>query len=112
MATVLRGDVRWAALEPVRGSEQGGRRPVLVLSDDLFNERSQTVIAMVVTSQPPRVGYPLNYELVGIGLPKRSWVKVTQVRTLAVERLGGLLGRATVSQVAEVVDALNEIIGA
>lgn len=112
MATVLRGDVRWAALDPVRGSEQGGRRPVLILSDDLFNERSQTVIAMVVTSQPPRVGYPLNYELTAIDLPKRSWVKVTQVRTLSVERLGGLLGRATVLQLAEVVDALNEIIGA
>lgn len=112
MATVLRGDVRWAALDPVGGSEQGGRRPVLVLSDDLFNERSQTVIAMVVTSQPPSVGYPLNYELTAIDLPKRSWVKVTQVRTLAVGRLGGLLGRATVLQLAEVVDALNEIIGA
>jgi mRNA interferase MazF len=112
MAAVLRGDVRWAALDPVRGSEQGGRRPVLVLSDDLFNERSQTVIAMVVTSQPPRAGYPLNYELVGIDLPKRSWVKITQVRTLAVERLGGLLGRATARQMVEIVDGLNEIIAA
>lgn len=112
MAAVLRGDVRWASLDRVRGSEQGGRRPVLILSDDLFNERSQTVIAMVVTSQQPRAGYPLNYELAGIDLPKRSWVKITQVRTLAVERLGSLLGRATPRQMAEVVEGLNEIIGA
>jgi mRNA interferase MazF len=67
---------------------------------------------MVVTSQPPRVGCPLNYDLTAIDLPKRSWVKVTQVRTLEDERLGGMLGRATVLQLAEVVDALNEIIGA
>ncbi len=84
----------------------------MVLSDDLFNERSQTVIAMVVTSQPPRAGYPLNYELAGIDLPKRSWVKITQVRTLAVERLGDLLGRATAHQMVEIVDGLNEIIAA
>jgi len=112
MAAVLRGDVRWAALDPVRGSEQDGRRPVLVLSDDLFNARSQTVIAMVVTSQPPRAGFPLSYELAGIDLPKRSWVKITQLRTLAVERLGRRLGRATAQQMADVVEGLNEIIAA
>ena len=112
MAAVLRGDVRWARLDPVRGSEQASRRPILILSDDPFNEHSQTVIAMIVTSQPPKAGYPLNYELVGIDLPKRSWVKITQVRTLAVERLGGLLGRATARQMVEIVDGLNEIIAA
>jgi mRNA interferase MazF len=84
---------------------------VLVISDDLFNERSRTVIAMVVTGQPPRVGYPLTYELTGIGLPKRSWVKVTQIRTLAVERLDERLGRATATQLVESVDALNEVVG-
>lgn len=84
----------------------------MVLSDDLFNERSQTVIAIVVRSQQPRAGYPLSYEIAGIDLPKRSWVKITQVRTLAVERLGGLLGRATAPQMIEIVDGLNEIIAA
>ena len=84
----------------------------MVLSDDLFNERSQTVIAMVVTSQQPRAGYQLNYELAGIDLPKRSWVKITQARTLAVERLSRLLGRDTERQMAELVDGLNEIIAA
>jgi mRNA interferase MazF len=53
MARILRGDIVWADLNPVRGREQAGRRPVLVLSHDVFNERSGTVIALALTSQPP-----------------------------------------------------------
>jgi mRNA interferase MazF len=53
MARILRGDVRWADLNPVRGREQAGKRPVLVLSHDVFNERSGTVIAVALTSQEP-----------------------------------------------------------
>ena len=49
MARILRGDVRWADLNPVRGREQAGRRPVLVISHDVFNERSGTVIALAIT---------------------------------------------------------------
>jgi len=52
MAGILRGDIRWADLNPVRGHEQGGPRPVLILSHDIFNERSGTVIAVAITSQP------------------------------------------------------------
>lgn len=111
MAAVLRGDIRWADLESTRGREQAGRRPVLVLSEDVFNERSGTVIAVAITGQVPRAGYPLSLELVDLDLPKRSWVKISQVRTLAVERLGDLLTRATPEQLADVVDGLNEIIG-
>lgn len=84
---------------------------MLVISDDLFNERSRTVIALAVTSQMPRAGYPLSYELVGLDLPKRSWVETTQVRTLAVDRLGDRLARATSLQLLEVVEGLNEVIG-
>lgn len=51
MARVLRGEVRWAELDPTRGHEQAGRRPVLVLSQDVFNQRSGTVIAVALTSQ-------------------------------------------------------------
>ena len=51
MARILRGEIRWADLNPVRGREQGGTRPVIILSQDVFNERSGTVIAMVITSQ-------------------------------------------------------------
>jgi mRNA interferase MazF len=108
---IRRGDLRWADLGSTRGSEQAGRRPVLVISDDVFNERSRTAIAMAITSQMPRAGFPLSYELVGLDLPKRSWVKTTQIRTLAVDRLGERLGRATDLQLLEVVEGLNEVIG-
>jgi mRNA interferase MazF len=111
MARILRGEIRWADLNRVRGSEQAGRRPVLVLSHDIFNERSGTVIAVAVTSQPQRAGFPLTLELKTGGLPKQSWVKISQIRTLAVERLGRRLGRAQPEEIAQVVDGLNEIVG-
>jgi mRNA interferase MazF len=111
MARVLRGEIRWADLNPVRGREQAGLRPVLVLSHDVFNERSGTVIAAALTSQPQRAGFPLSLELASPRLPKRSWVKISQIRTLSVERLGRKLGRASPEEVAEVVEGLYEIIG-
>ena len=111
MARILRGDIRWADLNPVRGREQAGHRPVLILSDDVFNERSGTVIAVAITSQPQRAGFPLTLELGSGELPKRSWVKIGQIRTLAVERIGKRLARATPEEVAQVVEGLNEIIG-
>lgn len=111
MARILRGEIRWADLNPVRGREQAGLRPVLVLSHDVFNERSGTVIAMALTSQPQRAGFPLTLELQAAKLPKRSWVKISQIRTLSAERIGAKLGRASPEEVAQVVEGLNEIIG-
>ena len=110
MAQILRGDVRWAELNPVRGHEQKGTRPVLILSHDVFNQRSGTVIAMAMTSQEPRAGFPLTLESKAPGLTKRSWIKIAQVRTLSVERIGKKLGRASDEEMARVVDGLNEII--
>jgi mRNA interferase MazF len=98
-------------LRPTRGREQAGRRPVLVLSHDVFNERSGTVIAAAITSQPQRAGFPLTLELQAAGLPKPSWVKISQVRTLARERIGPRLGRATPEATGFVVEGLLEIIG-
>ena len=112
MAGVLRGDIRWADLNPARGREQAGLRPVLVLSQDVFNERSGTVIALAITSQQPRAGFPLTLELTAARLPKRSWVKISQVRTLSVERLGKRLGRASPEELGQVLEGLNEILGA
>ena len=63
MAGILRGEIRWADLNPARGGEQAGLRPVLILSADVFNERSGTVIAVALTSQPQRAGFPLTLEL-------------------------------------------------
>lgn len=111
MARILRGEIRWAELNPVRGSEQAARRPVLVLSHDVFNERSGTVVAVAITSQPQQAGFPLTLELQTQALPKRSWVKISQIRTLAVERIGKRLGRASAEQLGQVVEGLNEIIG-
>ena len=111
MARILRGEIRWADLNPTRGREQAGLRPVLILSQDVFNERSGTVIAVALTSQPQRAGFPLTLELQAKGLPKKSWAKISQIRTLAVERIGKLIGRASPEEVAQVVEGLNEIIG-
>lgn len=110
MARVLRGDVRWADLSPARGSEQAGRRPVLVLSHDVFNARSGTVIAVALTSQEPRAGFPLTIESRASGLDKRSWIKISQIRTMATERLGRRLARASEEELARVVEGLTEII--
>lgn len=111
MARILRGEIRWADLNPARGREQAGLRPVLILSHDVFNERSGTVIAAALTSQPQRAGFPLTLELRTAKLSKRSWVKISQIRTLAAERIGARLGRASPEEIAQVVEGLNEIIG-
>ena len=112
MARILRGDIIWANLDPTRGHEQAGSRPVLVLSQDIFNQRSGTVIAMALTSQQPRAGFPLTVELNDRRLPKRSWVKISQIRTLSVERLGKKLGRASADELTQIIEGLNEIIAA
>ncbi len=111
MARILRGEIRWADLNPVRGREQAGKRPVLILSHDVFNERSGTVIAVALTSQPQRAGFPLNLQLVSKDLPKKSWVKISQIRTLSIERIGARITRATSEELVQVVEGLNEIIG-
>lgn len=111
MARVLRGEIRWADLNPVRGREQAGLRPVLVLSQDVFNERSGTVVAMALTSQPQRAGFPLTFELSTPALPKRSRVRISQIRTLAVERVGKRLGRASPEELDQVIEGLLEIVG-
>ena len=112
MARILRGDVVWAELDPVRGHEQGGTRPVVVISEEIFNSRSGTVIAMAITSQPPRAGFPLTLELAGVRLPKRSWVKIAQVRTLSVERIGKKIGQLSVEDLNRLIEGFNEICGA
>jgi mRNA interferase MazF len=111
MARILRGEVRWADLNPVRGHEQAGERPVLILSHDVFNERSGTVIAVALTSQEPRAGFPLTMELKASRLPKRSWAKISQIRTLSTERIGRRLARVSEEDLVHVVEGLNEILG-
>jgi len=111
MAPILRGEIRWADLNPVRGYEQGGLRPVVIISQDIFNERSGTVIAMAITSQPQRAGFPLTLELESSRLPKRSWVKISQVRTLSSERVGETIDTVSPEELDTLIEGLNEIVG-
>ena len=111
MARILRGNIHWADLNPVIGSEQGGLRPVLILSHNVFNERSGTVIAVALTSQPQRAAFPLTLKLESPKLPKKSWVKISQIRTLSVKRIGKMIAKSSEEELTSVIDGLNEIIG-
>lgn len=111
MARILRGDIFWADLNPTRGHEQAGLRPVVIISHDVFNEHSGTVIALAITSQPQHASFPLTLELEGVKLPKQSWVKISQVRTLSVERLGEKLGHVSAETLTQLIEGLNEIVG-
>ena len=110
MARILRGEIYWADLASTVGHEQAGKRPVLIISHDLFNERSGTVIALAVTSQPQRLGLPLALRLESVRLPKPSWVKIPQIRLLSTERLGKGLGRVSAEELQQVVEGLFELV--
>ena len=110
MARILRGEIRWADLNPTRGRGQTGRRPVLILSHDIFNERSGTIIAIAITSQSQKAGFPLTFELKTSSLSKQSWVKISQIRTLSVERIGKLIGKVSQEEMIQIIEGLNEII--
>jgi mRNA interferase MazF len=84
---------------------------VLVLSHDVFNDRSGTVIAVALTSKEPHAGFPLTFECKARGLPKRSWVKISQIRTLSVERIGRRIAHASAEEVSSVLAGLDEIVG-
>jgi mRNA interferase MazF len=111
LARTLRGEIYWADLNPVRGREQAGLRPVLILSHELFNRSSETVIAMAITSQPQRAGFPLTLALPTEMLPKPSWVKISQVRTIPLDRLGKKVGTIDDETVCQLIDGLLELIG-
>jgi mRNA interferase MazF len=111
MARILRGEVRWAELNPVRDHEQAVHRPVLILSHDIFNAASATVIAVGLTSQPQKAGFPLTLELKIAEFRKPTWVKISQIRTLSVKRIGKRLTRIAPREVTRVIEGLNEILG-
>ena len=111
MARILRGEIRWADLGTAKGHEQSGLRPVLILSHDIFNERSGTAIVTAITSRLPKAGFPLTLELKNVNLPKRSWVKISQVRTLSTERLGSIAGEVSPEDMNQIIEGLGEIIG-
>ena len=110
MAGLLRGSIHWADLNPVRGHEQAGTRPVVIISHDVFNQRSGTIIGMAVTSQPQKAGFPLTLQLSRPIQGKQAWVKVSQVRTLSTDRIGSKLGVVEAEELELLVEGLNEII--
>ena len=112
MARILRGDIIWAHLDPTRGGEQRGLRPIVILSAEVFNKRSGTVMAMAITSQSQRAGFPLTLKIDRGKLPKESWVKISQIRTLSTQRLGRKIGAVKAEEMELLIEGLNEIIGA
>lgn len=111
MARVLRGEIYWADLNPVRGREQAGLRPVLVLSNELFNKKSETAIVTAITSQPQRAGFPLTLAVPEGALPKASWLKISQIRTVSIERLGKRIASLESETLSAALDGLLELIG-
>lgn len=111
MARILRGEVYWADLNPVRGREQAGLRPVLIMSHEALNRYSETVIAVAITSQPQRAGFPLTHRIESLKMPKPSWLKIGQVRTLSVKRLGKRVGVLASEEIGHIVDGLFELVG-
>jgi len=81
------------------------------LKINVFNERSGTVIVAALTSQPQKAGFALTLELSDPKLPKRSWVKMSQIRTLSIKRMRKKIAIATEEELSLVIEGLNEIIG-
>ncbi len=111
MARILKGDVYWADLNPVRGRQEAGLRPVLIISHEVFNTNSGTVIALAITSRQQHAGFPLALRLESLRLPKPSWVKISQIRTISTERIGRRLGAVSTEELARVIDGLFELVG-
>ena len=105
---VKRGDIFYADLSPVVGSEQGGTRPVLIVQNDTGNRHSPTVIAAAITSQTGKARLPTHISLAGhdVGLTKDSIVLLEQVRTIDKRRLREHMGRLDTAQMAQVEDAI------
>ena len=94
-SVVRRGDIYYADLSPVVGSEQGGVRPVLIVQNDTGNRHSPTVIAAAITSQTGKARLPTHISVAALscGLPKESVILLEQVRTLDKRRLREKMGR-------------------
>lgn len=111
MGRILRGDIFWADLNPTIGNEQAGKRPVLIISHNVFNQNSGTVIALAITSQPQKAGFPLTFDFEDKKMPKKSWIKISQIRTLSTKRITKKITSLDEQTVNQIVDGLFEIVG-
>jgi mRNA interferase MazF len=105
---VKRGDIFYADLSPVVGSEQGGTRPVLIVQNDTGNKHSPTVIAAAITSQTGKAKLPTHISITGssVGLTKDSIVLLEQIRTIDKRRLREHMGRLDEKQMTQIDNAI------
>lgn len=110
---IKRGEIYYADLSPVVGSEQGGIRPVLIVQNDVGNKYSPTVIAAAITSQRDKANLPTHIEVdaVNCGLTKNSVVLLEQVRTIDKRRLREKMGSLDTSDMGKVNHALSVSFG-
>ena len=106
--TVKRGDIFYADLSPVVGSEQGGTRPVLIVQNDTGNRHSSTVIAAAITSQTGKARLPTHINIPGgsVGLSKDSVILLEQIRTIDKKRLREHMGRLDEDHMNQVNEAI------
>ena len=111
--TVKRGDIFYADLSPVVGSEQGGTRPVLIIQNDTGNRHSPTVIAAAITSQTGKARLPTHINIAGgsVGLSKDSVILLEQVRTIDKKRLKERMGKLSTNMMNQVDRALSVSVG-
>lgn len=110
--SIRRGDIFYADLSPVVGSEQGGIRPVLIVQNDVGNKYSPTVIAAAITSQTGKTRLPTHIEvLASAGLAKDSVVLLEQIRTIDKRRLKEKMGHLDDGVMAQVNEALSVSFG-
>jgi mRNA interferase MazF len=106
---IQRGDVWWADLNPTRGREQNGIRPIVVISCNALNRNSGTVICLPLTSSEPRAAFPLTLEITSADLPKKSWVKISQIRVLSVDRLTDKIATISVQELDQIQTGLIQL---
>ena len=113
MSMVKRGDIYYADLSPVVGSEQGGMRPVLIVQNDTGNKHSPTVIAAAITSQVGKARLPTHIELAaqGYGLSRDSVILLEQIRTIDKSRLRERMGKLDNATMDKVDNAISVSFG-
>ncbi len=108
MTEIKRGQIYYADLSPVKGSEQGGHRPVLIIQNDVGNKYAPTVIVAVITSRHTKAKLPTHIWLnAECGLPKESMVECEQVRTIDKSRLKNFMGAVSQEVMREIEKGLK-----
>ena len=108
---IQRGDIYYADLNPIQGSEQGGVRPVLILQNNIGNKHSQTTIVAAITSRCKKRTLPTHVDLVASGLPLNSIILLEQIRTMDKSRLKEYVGQADEQTMQRVEQALTISLG-